>query len=106
MASKILIDGKEVGGVVKTDIVERPTIVDEHGKVTLATPEMEMLPVDQLKLLAKLAKGKLVYRKYEVTYKEVKIRSQQFCDWRDCWALADGPSGYCIKHEEMANGKG
>lgn len=101
MSTKILIDGQEVGGVVKYDIVERPTIVDKHGKITLATPEMEKLPVDQLKLLAKLADGKLVYRKFEVTYKEIKGKT--FCDWKDCYALADdGFDGYCYKHGPLA----
>lgn len=106
MAQRITIDGKEVGGVIKTDIVQRPAIVDKNGKLTLATPEMELLPSDQLKMLARLADGAVVYRKFEVTYKEVKIKvpegdSKQFCDYRDCWALADGDSNYCYKHDKM-----
>lgn len=102
MAQKILIDGQEVGGVVKYDIVERPSIVDRNGKVTIVTPEMEKLPVDQLKLLAKLADGHLAYRKFEVSYKEIK--GKPFCDWRECYALADeGYGSYCYKHGPLAN---
>lgn len=109
MAQRILVDGTEVGGVIKSDIVERPAILDKNGRMTIATPEMESLPPDQLRLLARLAEGTLVYRKFEVTYKEIKIKvpdgeSKQFCDYRECWALADGDSNYCYKHASIVKG--
>lgn len=106
MGQRILIDGAEVGGIVDTDIVERPAIVDKNGQVQLCTPEMERLPVDQLRLLAKLAGGQLVWRKYEVIYREVKSKASRqhaFCDYKDCYALAVEGSNYCSeKHERLA----
>lgn len=97
----------EVGEQVKSDIVERPAIVDKTtGQLLIATQEMERLPTDQLKLLARLSNGKLVWKKFRVTYNEVvKTGTDQhaFCDYHGCFALAREESDFCSDvHEAMA----
>jgi len=106
MSQRILIDGAEVGGVVDTDIVQRPAILNGNGEVLICTPEMESLPVDQLKLMAKLAKGRLAWRKYRVTYEEVisKVsKSHAICDYNQCYALVQEDSDFCNdQHQTLA----
>lgn len=77
--------------VVSTDVVERPVIVDENGKVFWVTPEMATLPLKDLELIAKIAKGTLAWRKYEVTYVEQPL----LCDFRGCYAVVEKGSRYC-----------
>lgn len=102
MAQRLTINGQPVDNNM-TDIVERPAIVDKDGKISFFTPEMEMLDTPQLKYIANMMGGTLVYRKFRVEYKEVEAR---FCDYRGCFSLADGTSGYCGKHEKVIHGQG
>lgn len=106
MSQRITLNDAKLGEVVDTDIVERPAIVNDAGAVIMSTPEMVDFPVDQLKLMAKYMKGRLVWRKYAVTYEEVlstTTNSHMFCDYRTCYALPVEGSDYCgDKHKTLA----
>lgn len=68
------------------DYVERPAIIKPDGSVEFFTPELMELETNQLRVIANVAGGRLVWKKYELKYVEPETG---FCLRKNCWALAD-----------------
>lgn len=94
MAQRIIIEGKPVENKL-TEYIERVAILDEKGNILLSTPEMMLLNPAELRFMATQLKGRVGWKKFEVTLTELKNR---FCEHHDCWSLAEEGSHYCYEH--------
>lgn len=77
-----------------TDIVNFPAIVRD-GEIIVMNTDLLRLNESQRLAMAKLVKGKLVYKKLRAMY---TVPEQTFCDHYDCFKLANPGTDDCGGH--------
>jgi hypothetical protein len=78
-----------------TDIVELPAIM-KGGKVTIQDLSLKKLSPQELKTLAVVLDGELIWVKRRIVYAELET---PFCTHRNCWRPATGALG-CEDHPD------
>lgn len=81
-----------------TEIVQLPA-VSKGGLVEIFNPDLMKLPPVDLKNIAELMGGELIFVKVRATY-TMPEQETQFCTFRDCWQLGERTDilGRCDKH--------
>jgi hypothetical protein len=69
-----------------TNIVQLPAIV-KSGNIKVMDPDLLKLDESDLKKMAMVMGGELVYMKVRATYTQLE-KNTQFCAFKDCYRLA------------------
>lgn len=77
-----------------SEIVQLPA-VRMPGMEEILNPKLMLLDEIQLKQMAQLMGGELVYRKVRATYTKAE---QEFCNKKDCYRIAVKGQFFCEDH--------